>query len=116
MLESFKSNLISLQQKTSTTRQEGQENIDLLFGNILDDFNNRTIVDSNFNAPPISSFEQFVLICEQQFELFGKASKTFLQMVCREQRYSKRIRLHSSFLKLLLSLFRLKIEPTSRHN
>lgn len=85
MMESFKSNLMLMEQKTSTTRQNGQENIDLLFGNILDDFKKITIVDTTFTVPPISPFEQFVSICEQQFELFGKARKTFLQMVIIEQ-------------------------------
>lgn len=91
MLESFKSNLISLEQKTAITRQKGQENIDLLFGNILDDFSIRTIVDTNFaSPPPVSPFEQFLSICEQQFELFGKARKTFLQMVCMGKKHIQR--------------------------
>lgn len=115
MLESFKSNLISLEHKTSTTRQKGQENIDLLFGNIFDDFNKRAIVDTNFTASTISPFEQFVSMCEKQFELFGKARKTFLRMVCMEQIYSKLICLYSSFVKSFSSLFRLKIEPALRH-
>lgn len=90
MLESCKSNLISLEQKTAITRQKGQENIDLLFGNILDDFSIRTIVDKNLSSPPKSPFEQFLSICEQQFELFGKARKTFLQMVCMGKKHIQR--------------------------
>lgn len=87
MLESFKSNLISLEQKTSATRRDGQENIDLLFNDILDDFTKRTITAKNLIPPPLSPFEQFVSVCEKQFELFGKARKTFQQMVCMKLIY-----------------------------
>lgn len=81
MLELFKSNTLLLEQKSHESYRNGMKNIDSLINHALDDCAGRTLVNKNSTPPQPTAFEQFIAICERQFDSLEKANLTFKQMV-----------------------------------